>query len=171
MSLTIRLRRSSRTTLYGLLSVGIIGMVLACFAASTSMMLISRLNYPGGQALARLHELESCDASVSVHIDTYTAMTGASLFGQLCSEWKYSKAEGLGNDTTLYADQFTHLLTHEPKLFIEQYDVMEAVKGYDGIQVDTARLNLDVSVIDKFPIGVKMTNAVWILKRLPRIPQ
>lgn len=64
---------------------------LALFA-SLAMLLVSSLNYPGGEALAQLHGLVHTDASLSraavathpvrAHVDVFSCMTGVTLFGQ-----------------------------------------------------------------------------------------
>lgn len=67
------------------------------FAASTAMLLVSALNYPGGEALAALRSFASADAAlaaaaaaaspsdapfvVSAHADVLSCMTGVTLFG------------------------------------------------------------------------------------------
>ncbi|ERS99829.1 hypothetical protein HMPREF1624_03194 [Sporothrix schenckii ATCC 58251] len=80
----------SRLTWYALvLSIPI------AFAASTAMLLVSALNYPGGEALAALRGLATADAVaaaapaspadtpfvVSAHADVLACMTGVTLFG------------------------------------------------------------------------------------------
>ncbi|KAL1893787.1 Dol-P-Man:Man(7)GlcNAc(2)-PP-Dol alpha-1,6-mannosyltransferase [Sporothrix stenoceras] len=69
------------------------------FAAGTAMLLVSALNYPGGEALAALRSLATADAAiaaasasasaspndapfvVSAHADVLSCMTGVTLFG------------------------------------------------------------------------------------------
>ncbi|XP_022238748.1 dol-P-Man:Man(7)GlcNAc(2)-PP-Dol alpha-1,6-mannosyltransferase-like isoform X3 [Limulus polyphemus] len=52
------------------------------------LLYISYHNYPGGFALARLHQLEGDRTDVSVHIDVFTAQTGVSRFAQVNPFWK-----------------------------------------------------------------------------------
>jgi alpha-1,6-mannosyltransferase len=66
--------------------------LLACFAASTFKLLVSSLNYPGGEALATLHSLLNQNSSlvpsadgqgiVHIHMDVLSCMTGISRFQQ-----------------------------------------------------------------------------------------
>ena len=65
--------------------------VISTFVASTGMLLISANNYPGGEALSRLHTLalapeysrSAADgAVVVVHLDVPVCMTGATRFLQ-----------------------------------------------------------------------------------------
>ncbi|KAK4648072.1 Dol-P-Man:Man(7)GlcNAc(2)-PP-Dol alpha-1,6-mannosyltransferase [Podospora bellae-mahoneyi] len=61
--------------------------VLASFAISTGMLLISSLNYPGGEALSYLatslaeSPLTSSGEVVPIHADVLSCMTGVTLFG------------------------------------------------------------------------------------------
>ncbi|OAA53952.1 alpha-1,6-mannosyltransferase subunit [Niveomyces insectorum RCEF 264] len=59
--------------------------VLLTFAASTAMLGISALNYPGGEALAALRQLVRADPGaasvVAAHADVRACMTGVTLFG------------------------------------------------------------------------------------------
>ncbi|KAK2005084.1 Alg9-like mannosyltransferase [Colletotrichum falcatum] len=80
--------RRSKSPLYALTSVTLVLSVLASFAASTGMLLLSSLNYPGGDALRQLHALVASDPSgsggavTSVHTDVLSCMTGVTLFNQ-----------------------------------------------------------------------------------------
>lgn len=66
--------------------------LLACFAASTFKLLISSLNYPGGEALSTLHSILDQNSSlihnvngqgtVHIHMDVLSCMTGISRFQQ-----------------------------------------------------------------------------------------
>ncbi|UYV79825.1 ALG12 [Cordylochernes scorpioides] len=56
--------------------------------ASCMLLYISANNYPGGMALSRLHKIEPRHSDVSVHIDVFTAQTGASRFGELHPNWR-----------------------------------------------------------------------------------
>jgi alpha-1,6-mannosyltransferase len=60
--------------------------ILGSFAASFIMLGISSLNYPGGEALFRLHEIAASrvatKGTVSVHMDVLACMTGVSRFQQ-----------------------------------------------------------------------------------------
>lgn len=61
--------------------------VIATFAVSTAMLLISSANYPGGEALSRLHTLlpqypNTHRGPVTVHLDVPVCMTGATRFLQ-----------------------------------------------------------------------------------------
>src|SRR5450432_613155 len=78
----------SRSLLNRLVSLAIIASIISSFAASTIMLGISSLNYPGGEALYRLHEIVAQDEhitpsrQVNVHMDVLACMTGVSRFQQ-----------------------------------------------------------------------------------------
>jgi len=52
-----------------LLSLAAAGHLLANLVISCFLLTVSHANYPGGVALAKLHQLEPADANVTVHID------------------------------------------------------------------------------------------------------
>lgn len=76
-------RRAIRTAVGLFFSAG----VLITAASSAAMLVVSSLNYPGGEALAALHEMIARDQStvstsvVTVHADVLSCMTGVTLFG------------------------------------------------------------------------------------------
>jgi alpha-1,6-mannosyltransferase len=78
--------RRGKSALYALGSLVLVLSVLATFAASTGMLLLSSLNYPGGEALAHLRSLVQRDVNgdgvraVSAHADVLSCMTGVTLF-------------------------------------------------------------------------------------------
>ncbi|KAL8758927.1 MAG: hypothetical protein Q9199_001151, partial [Rusavskia elegans] len=90
--------RRSKSVLYRFLSRALIVSVMGSFAASGIMLAVSRLNYPGADALNRLHALVPQHRSqqqqqylggrgermiVTVHMDTLSCMTGITRFLQL----------------------------------------------------------------------------------------
>ncbi|KAL8995502.1 MAG: hypothetical protein Q9169_004762, partial [Polycauliona sp. 2 TL-2023] len=92
--------RRSKSGFYRILSLTLVISVLASFAASGAMLAVSRLNYPGAEALNRLHAIAPVHLSqqghqiqiqgngmgktmVNVHMDTLACMTGTTRFQQL----------------------------------------------------------------------------------------
>ncbi|KAJ3125458.1 dolichyl-P-Man:Man(7)GlcNAc(2)-PP-dolichol alpha-1,6-mannosyltransferase [Nowakowskiella sp. JEL0407] len=116
------------------------------FLGSMFSVYVSSLNYPGGVALTRLHTLAAPHTNVSVHIDTYSAMTGVSRFVEVNRNrgWTYFKNETLAKREEYFG--FDYLVTHTPELHIEGYlpeeasrgdgvwEVLEVVKGYVGLK-------------------------------------
>lgn len=75
----------ARKPLYQLLTLFIALSVLGSFVISTFMLGISSLNYPGGEALWKLHQVVEKDGAqspVRVHMDVLSCMTGVSRFQQ-----------------------------------------------------------------------------------------
>lgn len=100
----VGLQRTTRRCLRGccfwrLLLPVVLGLLAAGAAATALSMQISRWNYPGGEAMASLHDWAGArgygtgDARpVRVHVGVLAAMTGASRFTQLPDpSWVYSK--------------------------------------------------------------------------------
>ncbi|PVV05199.1 hypothetical protein BB560_000292 [Smittium megazygosporum] len=104
--------------------------LLAMFSTNLLFSFISAFNYPGAYALKSLHEIESQTLNASVHIDTYSAMTGVSRFGERRSDWEYSKTENLGLDEF---STYTYLLTNNPQAHTNQFQKIAEVYGYDSI--------------------------------------
>lgn len=71
----------------GLLALAAIGHLVANLVLTCFLVSVSRVNYPGGEALSLLHKMESPENNVTVHIDVLAAQTGVSRFGQLHNNW------------------------------------------------------------------------------------
>lgn len=130
--------------------------------ATLLMTHVSSLNYPGGQALAKLHEVERLVPKAHVHIDTFSAMTGVARFGEITSNmWIYNKTEGLlpgqyGN--------FTHLLTSQPDIHVKYgFSVIAVQTGYAGIKLPTLSSVLARKTSPPF-ITIKQEPLVWIMR-------
>ena len=70
-----------------IISVSIIFHLVLNSVASVGFLIASHKNYPGGNALMKLQEIEKRD-NVNVHIDVYSAQTGVSRFLELNPTWK-----------------------------------------------------------------------------------
>ncbi|KAL3852708.1 hypothetical protein ACJMK2_016326 [Sinanodonta woodiana] len=122
---------------------------------------ISHHNYPGGEAVARLHLLESQNTDVHVHIDVATAQNGVTRFTQLNDNWVYNKTEDLpvaGIDMMSY----THLLCgpikeQAPSIYYsDTHDVKAVILGFDKIYFDKY----------KFPfVHIARSPQIWLLKK------
>lgn len=136
--------RRSKTLLYKAGSALLVFSVLGSFVASIAMLLISSLNYPGGEALSKLQSLPSYtsrdNTRVNVHMDVLSCMTGVTLFNQHSQlhnlTWAYDKTE---NETTLlepgFWEQFDYLLMAEPGEAIGAWEVVDTIYSYDGVEV------------------------------------
>lgn len=148
--------RVSKSVLYKLTRTALILSVLATFAASTGMLLLSSLNYPGGDALHQLytHVGNTTTTPITAHADVLTCMTGLTLFNQnkqglplaLSDSWnvegtgesvyffdKTEKSEKLG--WPIFWQQFDYVLLEDTALALGEWDVVGVVCGYNGMEV------------------------------------
>lgn len=76
----------SRSTIYKILHPLLILSIFGSIAVSTLMLGISSLNYPGGEAILRLHDIVRADdtlnSHIAVHVDVLSCMTGITRFQQ-----------------------------------------------------------------------------------------
>ncbi|KAK2600229.1 Dol-P-Man:Man(7)GlcNAc(2)-PP-Dol alpha-1,6-mannosyltransferase [Conoideocrella luteorostrata] len=150
-------RISKPATLYKLCSLAIILSVVATLGASTAMLLLSSLNYPGGDALTQLyrHVGNHTVAPITAHADVLTCMTGLTLFNQnkqglplaLSESWKVDvggnkpiylfdkteKSEKLG--WPVFWQQFDYVLLEDTALALGEWEVVGAVHGYSGLEI------------------------------------
>ncbi|TPX51051.1 hypothetical protein SeLEV6574_g00519 [Synchytrium endobioticum] len=169
----------------GLGTIPQIVLLLAAFMISFFQVYISSLNYPGGVALAHLHQIVPSNESVFVHMDVYTCMTGATLFGQLndATGWRYSK-----NETLTLADEYlvySHLITASPHFHLNgssHWVVMDTINGYAGLEVSNPKQWVKDAVMSRWmrwdwrpelfrlgvidvPIEIKVWPLLYILVR------
>ena len=140
-------RRKART--YQLLAICLVASSLASFGASFAMLFISRLNYPGAEALNHFHALtqQTETGVVRVHMDTLTCMTGVTRFLQIPPSrsgpdeetgptWIYDKTE---DPTKLlypaFWEQFDYALAERPELVIGKWEILHTVSGFAGVRI------------------------------------
>lgn len=134
-------KRRTRSLLYKISHLLLLASVPLTLAISTLMLLLSSLNYPGGEALAELQSaiqrptIVTTDTndeftyppSVSAHADVLTCMTGLSLFGQNPAGLPIALAtpEHRNADPTLpllFVDKTEGMLRLEWPSFWEKFD-------------------------------------------------
>ena len=135
--------RRSKLLVYRFLSLCLIASTLGSFGASFAMLAISRLNYPGAEALNRLHTIaDGSKRTIDVHMDTLTCMTGVTHFLENPSPkdilnatvWRYDKTE----DTDRLLDpafwlKFDYALAESPERVIGKWEVVDTIDGYAGL--------------------------------------
>ncbi|KAI1394253.1 glycosyltransferase family 22 protein [Hypoxylon trugodes] len=144
--------RRTKSVSFLLASVVIAGSVVASFSLSTAMLVISSLNYPGGEALSELRNLVTSSSSldlqtVTVHTDVLSCMTGVTLFGQHpyppndprpTNEivFTYDKTE---DENTLrspsFWEKFDYVLAEDPNKTIGPWETVGVVEGFAGVEV------------------------------------
>jgi alpha-1,6-mannosyltransferase len=154
--------RRSKTLLYRAGSLLLVVSILGSFAASTGMLLISSLNYPGGEALSKLHAIirktewpetpQNSPMNISVHVDVLSCMTGVTRFQEI--PWRdlqddelpiinerrtrivYDKTED--EEELLvpeFWEKFDYALMEEPGKAIGKWEVVETVYAYAGVEL------------------------------------
>lgn len=165
--------RRSKTLTYRVLSLALVASTVASFAVSAGMLAISRLNYPGAEALSRVHELGRGPRIVSVHMDTLSCTTGItrflekpppqSIMSNQGSLWIYDKTE---DPQTLlrpaFWERFDYALTERPEKVIGRWEIVEVVNGFAGIRI------LKPEETDDFEGGSLVERFFW--KRLDTNP-
>ena len=110
------------------------------------MLAVSRLNYPGAEALNRLHVLAGNDTGVvKVHMDTLACMTGVTRFMERPPPvlgdaqgafWVYDKTEEEDKLLDpLFWEGFDYALAERPERVIGSWHVLNTVKGYAGVAI------------------------------------
>jgi alpha-1,6-mannosyltransferase len=148
--------RRARSTIYAFLSLALIASVIASFAASTTILALSSLNYPGGSALDLLHH--SIDhgekVRIKVYMDNLACQTGVTRFleshrgAQTIVDvleqqdalsqraWTYDKTEDPSAllDPMFWA-KFDYVLAERPEKVIGSWAVAYVVYGFGGVRV------------------------------------
>ena len=138
--------RRAKSFVYRVLSLALIASTLASFIANFGMLAVSRLNYPGAEALNRLHELAGNDTGVvKVHMDTLACMTGVTRFMERAPPvlgdaegafWVYDKTEDEERLLDpLFWEGFDYALAERPERVIGSWHVLGTVQGYAGMAI------------------------------------
>lgn len=130
-----RIYNNRRKPLWGLMFLGCISMLLASVGIVAVLSAASYANYPGGKALAILHELDNSvpEAPRTVHIDVLPAMTGVSRFCEREPPWSYSKKEGL-SVKDLNTQNFMYLLSAHPT--VDGFSCLMSVDGFSKVKLE-----------------------------------
>ncbi|ODN02533.1 putative Dol-P-Man:Man(7)GlcNAc(2)-PP-Dol alpha-1,6-mannosyltransferase [Orchesella cincta] len=153
-------KKRAKNILWALMCVGLIFHIVLNGVLSTAMLIVSSKNYPGGNALIKLHQLEHMSSPINVHIDVHSAQTGVSRFLELSPYWKYNKTEGLtrGGQEIL---QFSHLLVEaedveERLAYFKSHEILVSEEGYAGIDFLWNRVP---------PVSIKTEPKVLVLRK------
>lgn len=146
--------RRSKSSIYALLSLSLVLSVLASFAASTALLALSSLNYPGGTAMQALHGIPVHPNHVHVYADNLACQTGVTRFLEVHSApqtlldvleeqhersqrtWTYDKTEdpAMLLDPLFWAG-FDYVLAERPEKVIGSWEVVHVVYGFGGVRV------------------------------------
>ncbi|KAJ4329832.1 alpha-1,6- mannosyltransferase [Ascochyta clinopodiicola] len=182
--------RRSKSFIYALLSLTLAASVLISFTASTALLALSSLNYPGGTALNTLHTAipHPPKNHFSVYADNLACQTGVTRFLEahsapqsvlgvleaqdaLQKTWTYDKTEdpNVLLDPLFWA-KFDYVLAERPEKVIGSWAVVHAVYGFGGVRVlkpgETSGVRAEEVVGDLESAGVEedwtgMVAGVW----------
>jgi len=155
-------KNRSKSLVSRLFCLGLIGHLVINFLISGTLLYVSSLNYPGGEAIRRLHQLEADkeDVGVTVHLDNLACQTGVSRFSQEFSNWNYDKTENL---TDQDLTKFSHLIVagqHKYSLhlkpFLDTHDFLGHVNSFSGIKFNYSQFP---------PVFVDTKPSLFILRK------
>ncbi|KAK7924365.1 Alg9-like mannosyltransferase [Apiospora marii] len=146
--------RRAKSASYAVASLALAGSVLLSFAGSTGMLMLSSLNYPGGEALSQLRSIVDMTSpspdvkTVTVHTDVLSCMTGVTLFGQLAYPTKklnpasdtvsfvFDKSEKPAMlQTPGFWGKFDYVLVEDPSRVTGSWETVGVVEGFAGVEV------------------------------------
>lgn len=148
--------RRSKSIVYATLSLALVGSVILSFTASTAVLALSSLNYPGGIALNILHhDIEHHEKpQLNVYFDNLACQTGVTRFleshrgaktvidvlesQEILADrvWTYDKTE----DPSALLDpmfwmNFDYVLAERPEKVIGSWAVVHVVYGFGGVRL------------------------------------
>jgi alpha-1,6-mannosyltransferase len=148
--------RRGKSVVYAALSLVLVGSVLVSFVASTAILGISSLNYPGGEAIQIIqHGIDHPQKShLNVFVDNLTSQTGVTRFLEnhrgahtvldvleaqditSSRTWTYDKTE---DPSVLLAPmfwaKFDYVLAERPEKIIGSWEVVHVVYGFGGVKL------------------------------------
>lgn len=129
--------RKAKSTMYKLLSLLLLTTTLASFAISSTLVFISSLNYPGGQALWLLHQIEpEYRVPVHVYLDNLACQTGITRYQQIRAHWIYDKTEHQESLLDpMFWQQFEYAIVENPARVIGSWQRMATVSKFAGITI------------------------------------
>lgn len=157
--------RRTKSPIFAASSLLLIGSVLLSFATSAAMLVISSLNYPGGEALTALRDLVASSPpelldiqTAAVHTDVLSCMTGVTLFGQhpywpeeqqqqqqqLSRPAAQDRAVSFTFDKTedeatlrnpIFWEKFDYVLAEDPGEPLGPWETIGVVEGFAGIEI------------------------------------
>ncbi|KAF1959097.1 hypothetical protein CC80DRAFT_545483 [Byssothecium circinans] len=148
--------RRAKSIVYAFLSFTLAVSVLVSFAASTALLAVSSLNYPGGEALYQLYGQKGLEHGRrnTVHLDNLACQTGATRFlenhnaNQTILDvleaqkalnnraWTYDKTEEPEKlHDPMFWDQFKFALTERPEKAIGSWETSWVAYGFSGVRI------------------------------------
>ncbi|KAI6817417.1 glycosyltransferase family 22 protein [Hortaea werneckii] len=151
--------RRSKSLVYQCLAALLVISTLASAVASTGLLYISSLNYPGGHALAQFHDLTSSEKgkSISVYLDNLACQTGVTRFQQVHPHWRYDKTEDEEKLLDpMFWQQFDYVIAEKPRRIIGSWEPIATQSGYAGLTLRPED-DADLLPLSKAPDGLLKT--------------
>lgn len=132
--------RRVKGPLYAISSLVIALSIPACLAAATGILLLSSLNYPGGEAITALQALAPVSGISTVHTDVLSCMTGVTLFLQKRTpDLAFDKTEEPSVlRSTAFWSKFDYLMMEDPSKIPgggSEWEILGTIHGYSGIEM------------------------------------
>ncbi|KAK6865314.1 hypothetical protein PG995_001842 [Apiospora arundinis] len=146
--------RRSKSVIYLGASLLLASSVALSLVGSTGMLMLSSLNYPGGEALSQLRSVIDMTSpspdvkTVTVHTDVLSCMTGVTLFGQLAYPTKplnpasdtvsfvFDKSEKPALlKTPGFWGKFDYVLVEDPSKVTGSWETVGVVEGFAGVEL------------------------------------
>jgi alpha-1,6-mannosyltransferase len=142
----------TRSLLAQLAFLSCVGALLVSFAGSMAFLQVSRLNYPGGEALSLITkhlEQNNHVTDARVWIDVASAMSGVSLFGQREAIYHtgvrtWDKAGYEDENRARSLQGYTHLLSEDKD--VPGFHVVNVAQGHPYLDLRHARIVTDDAI-------------------------
>jgi len=96
---TFRWINRNKSPLQWLLGMGVWAHLVVNVFLSVFLLMVARVNYPGGEAIIKLHQVLPAGSPVHVHIGNLAAQTGVSRFTEFNPNWRYFFKKTLSSET------------------------------------------------------------------------
>ncbi|KAK9474507.1 Alg9-like mannosyltransferase family-domain-containing protein [Dipodascopsis tothii] len=164
----ISLRKGAIARVAGLV---VLASAAATLALSLLMGLVSAENYPGGTALAVLHQAAPEGAAI-VYMDVGVCMTGVTRFQQVRDDWIYDKSEDDGVDDAVARADYAVVADREAFLARvaeapgdPQFELRTTVRGYAGLNPHAVVAG-GLTNLDAWADVLVLADKVWIYQRV-----
>ena len=130
--------RQAKSRIYKFLSLALVSSTVMSFALGMGLLYVSSMNYPGGEALQRLHALARKDhnAPVSIHMGDLGCQSGITRFQQILPLWTYDKTEDPEKLLDpLFWERFDYVLAEHPERLIGRWNQIDVVQGFAGVSL------------------------------------
>ncbi|KAG5519160.1 hypothetical protein PMAC_002248 [Pneumocystis sp. 'macacae'] len=156
--------RRYKSLIFMIILLILIIITIMTFCLSLTMSLISSLNYPGGFALETIHNDFDLLEGEKIYLDTYTRMTGATLFLQYNEKVVYDRTENITqlSDLNFFETMdwaISDISSFPPK---GNWEIKKYIKGYSGIK--SVYFSNSYNILMKLCPTIMIENKIWILK-------